>query len=162
MNGPSKESKQSPSVCRQCRVRKVRCNGQRPSCSHCRRLGYACSLDGRADEQSPIPRRRSQNACVACSKRKTRCSGDRPRCTACAKRGIQCQYCLTRRKGKQTARRDTRINAHPHGTTNKVPRSDDHARSNGRAGTISADGESYEDGNGAGDGDGQTSPQSEL
>ena len=86
--------KKSPSTCGTCRMRKVRCNGTRPLCSNCQRLGFPCSYDDvEADAWSvALPRRRVRQACLSCHSRKARCSGHLPACERCRAHGLECVY----------------------------------------------------------------------
>ncbi|KAL7823686.1 fungal-specific transcription factor domain-containing protein [Trichoderma gracile] len=86
--------KKSSTTCAVCRFRKVRCNGQRPSCGNCQRLGFPCSYDD-ADVDTwsmSLPRRRVKQACLSCHSRKARCSGHLPSCERCRAQGIECVY----------------------------------------------------------------------
>lgn len=91
--------KKSSSTCATCRHRKVRCNGARPMCSNCHRLGFPCSYD-EADADSwqvALPRRRVKQACITCHSRKARCSGHLPTCERCSSLGLDCVYRPTKR-----------------------------------------------------------------
>ncbi|OAR01787.1 hypothetical protein LLEC1_07532 [Akanthomyces lecanii] len=86
--------KKSSSTCATCRHRKVRCNGARPMCSNCQRLGFPCSYD-EADADAchvALPRRRVKQACLTCHSRKARCSGHLPTCERCSSLGLDCVY----------------------------------------------------------------------
>lgn len=86
--------KKSSSTCATCRHRKVRCNGARPMCSNCQRLGFPCSYD-EADSDAwhvSLPRRRVKQACLTCHSRKARCSGHLPSCERCTSLGLDCVY----------------------------------------------------------------------
>ncbi|ATY61722.1 Fungal transcriptional regulatory [Cordyceps militaris] len=91
--------KKSSSTCATCRHRKVRCNGARPMCSNCQRLGFPCSYDeADADAwQIALPRRRVKQACLTCHSRKARCSGHLPSCERCSSLGLDCVYRPTKR-----------------------------------------------------------------
>lgn len=91
--------KKSTSTCATCRQRKVRCNGARPICSNCQRLGFPCSYDeSDADAwHMALPRRRVKQACLTCHSRKARCSGHVPSCERCRAQGIECVYKPTKR-----------------------------------------------------------------
>lgn len=91
---PTQRPKKSSSTCSVCRLRKVRCNGSRPVCSNCHRLGFPCSYDDSdADSWSmALPRRRVKQACLSCHSRKARCSGHMPVCDRCRAQGIDCVY----------------------------------------------------------------------
>ncbi|KUI61463.1 hypothetical protein VP1G_08620 [Cytospora mali] len=112
-------------TCRQCRFRKVRCDGVHgeKGCGDCDRLKFACSFvsqpapptptavsttdEGSADHHSPtsdrpVERRRTSKACAACRHQKVRCSGGSP-CLACKKKGVTCVY------GSDGRRRGSRI-----------------------------------------------------
>lgn len=100
---PTQRLKKSSSTCSTCRCRKVRCNGNRPVCSGCQRLGFPCSYDD-ADADSwnmAIPRRRVKRACLSCHSRKARCSGQTPACDRCRVQGIHCVY----RSGRRASHR---------------------------------------------------------
>ncbi len=91
--------KKSSSTCATCRHRKVRCNGARPMCSNCQRLGFPCSYD-EADADAwhvALPRRRVKQACLTCHSRKARCSGHLPSCERCSSLGLDCVYRPTKR-----------------------------------------------------------------
>lgn len=91
---PSHRPKKSTTTCSTCRFRKVRCNGTRPVCSNCQRLGFPCSYDDSdVDNWSmALPRRRVKQACLSCHSRKARCSGHMPACERCRTQGIECIY----------------------------------------------------------------------
>ncbi|KFG79918.1 hypothetical protein MANI_009165 [Metarhizium anisopliae] len=91
---PGQRPKKSSTTCSTCRFRKVRCNGLRPVCSNCQRLGFPCSYDDSdADNWSlALPRRRVKRACLSCHSRKARCSGHMPACDRCRSQGIECVY----------------------------------------------------------------------
>ncbi|KAG5918543.1 hypothetical protein E4U42_006812 [Claviceps africana] len=91
---PAPRPKKSSSTCSTCRCRKVRCNGGRPVCSSCQRLGFPCSYDDSdADGWSmALTRRRVKQACLSCHSRKARCSGHLPACDRCRAQGIDCAY----------------------------------------------------------------------
>ena len=97
---PSQRPKKSTSTCSTCRFRKVRCNGARPLCSNCKRLGFPCSYeDSDVDNWSmALPRRRVKQACLNCHSRKARCSGHVPTCDRCRAQGLDCVY----RPGKRS------------------------------------------------------------
>ncbi|KAF3763971.1 hypothetical protein M406DRAFT_51556, partial [Cryphonectria parasitica EP155] len=106
---PAKET------CKQCRFRKVRCDGRHgdKGCGDCERLKFACSfvvgepttpttVYGFADSSTSLPspaleagriveRRRNSKACSNCRQQKVRCSGGAP-CLACRKRCLPCVY----------------------------------------------------------------------
>ncbi|PHH60231.1 hypothetical protein CDD81_1931 [Ophiocordyceps australis] len=86
--------KKSMQTCNTCRIRKVRCNGARPLCSNCHRLGFPCSYaDGQpASRTIVLPRRRVRQACLSCHGRKARCSGHWPACERCRGLGLDCVY----------------------------------------------------------------------
>jgi len=75
-------------TCVTCRARKVRCDGRRPICTNCERLGFGCSYDenvgvevvqGESNGAAiSVPRRRVRQACQNCHARKARCSGAMP------------------------------------------------------------------------------------
>ncbi|EED17488.1 conserved hypothetical protein [Talaromyces stipitatus ATCC 10500] len=86
-------------VCVQCRIRKVRCNGEQPTCNSCSRLNYTCSL-GQSQRSLEIPRkRRGARACMICRAQKVRCMGEMPACTNCRQKNRQCTYPPRREKG---------------------------------------------------------------
>lgn len=111
-------------TCRQCRFRKVRCDGIHgdKGCGDCERLKFACSFvthpapptptvsttdEGSAEHPSPtsdrpVERRRTSKACAACRHQKVRCSGGTP-CLACKKKGVTCVY------GNDGRRRGSRV-----------------------------------------------------
>ncbi|PHH82221.1 hypothetical protein CDD83_3326 [Cordyceps sp. RAO-2017] len=116
--------KRSSATCATCRTRKVRCNGARPLCSNCQRLGFPCSYGddaaaaadaARPDSCHAVPRRRVKRACLTCHARKARCSGHLPACDRCRAQGLECVY----RPGKRTAR----ASARPAGPDVRSPRS---------------------------------------
>ncbi|KAB5575402.1 hypothetical protein GE09DRAFT_1091872 [Coniochaeta sp. 2T2.1] len=100
-------------TCKQCRFRKVRCDGRADVCGNCERLSFACSFSQAAtpeqasdDPQSPSSaalarpeRRRASKACDGCRDQKVRCSGDTPQCLACKRRRVECNYPSATRKG---------------------------------------------------------------
>lgn len=99
-------------TCKQCRYRKVRCDGRADICGNCERLSFACSFSHAAtpeqasdDPKSPgsaalarPERRRASKACDGCREQKVRCSGDTPQCLACKRRRVDCRYPPTSRK----------------------------------------------------------------
>ncbi|KLU81178.1 hypothetical protein MAPG_00272 [Magnaporthiopsis poae ATCC 64411] len=99
-------------TCRQCRLRKVRCDGRQDGCGNCMRLNFTCSLaatsiadlDLQEDSTEELvvqlrpKRRRGSRACTACRKMKVRCSGTLPHCATCERRGIACQYPTLKRQ----------------------------------------------------------------
>ncbi|PHH70651.1 hypothetical protein CDD82_7001 [Ophiocordyceps australis] len=106
--------KKSMQTCNTCRIRKVRCNGARPLCSNCQRLGFPCSYaDGQPPSRSIVlPRRRVRQACLTCHGRKARCSGHWPACERCRGLGLDCVY----RPGKRA-----RLSASASCATDKSP-----------------------------------------
>ena len=102
---PNRAPKKSSTTCTTCRARKVRCNGVRPICSNCQRLGFPCSYDDDASDPAAaaaawsvaLPRRRVKQACLSCHSRKARCSGHMPACERCRAQGIECVYRPTKR-----------------------------------------------------------------
>lgn len=97
---PTKSSKRSANTCAECRARKVRCEGNRPVCSHCDRLSLDCSFQ-RADrpesEAVQWERRRVRLACASCHALKARCTGQLPKCQRCLAKGIDCVYAPSKR-----------------------------------------------------------------
>ncbi|CAK7231299.1 hypothetical protein SBRCBS47491_007882 [Sporothrix bragantina] len=99
-------------VCVQCRVRKVRCDGAQPSCATCTRLRLACSFASRADGAANRtvgavelpPKYRSSLACLRCRSRKIRCSGDTPECAECVRRNQPCAYASVQGVFRNTTR----------------------------------------------------------
>ena len=91
---PDRRPKKSSTTCTTCRARKVRCNGARPLCSNCHRLGFPCSYDDSDTGAWPaaLPRRRVKQACASCHSRKARCSGHVPACDRCRAQGTECVY----------------------------------------------------------------------
>lgn len=109
----SATGRQPKETCRQCRFRKVRCDGQKgqKGCGDCDRLKFACSFvtplppptptstttEGEPSDHPsptsdrPVERRRTSKACIACRQHKVRCSSGTP-CLACKKRGVTCVY----------------------------------------------------------------------
>lgn len=102
---PNRPPKKSSSTCTTCRARKVRCNGIRPICSNCQRLGFPCSYDDESSDPAAtaaawsvsLPRRRVKQACLSCHSRKARCSGHMPACDRCRAQAIECVYRPTKR-----------------------------------------------------------------
>ncbi|KAL1901113.1 hypothetical protein Sste5346_002180 [Sporothrix stenoceras] len=136
-------------VCVQCRVRKVRCDGGQPSCATCSRLRLVCSFSSRADGAASRassaavelpPKYRSSLACVRCRTRKIRCSGDTPECAECVRRHQPCAYAAVQgvfrnttrnsmareaassRKPRQNRTSPTTTTNWPQGTANIAPR----------------------------------------
>ncbi|CAK7202847.1 hypothetical protein SEUCBS139899_005574 [Sporothrix eucalyptigena] len=99
-------------VCVQCRVRKVRCDGSQPSCATCTRLRLVCSFATRADGAANRlttavelpPKYRSSLACQRCRSRKIRCSGDTPECAECVRRNQPCAYATVQGVFRNTTR----------------------------------------------------------
>lgn len=114
-------------TCRQCRFRKVRCDGKRSEkgCGDCERLKFDCSFVAgpptpttirtttTAESVSSLPsptieagrvveRRRTSKACTHCRQQKVRCSGGAP-CMACKKKGLTCVYGTDRRRSSRVA-----------------------------------------------------------
>lgn len=113
----SATGRQPKETCKQCRFRKVRCDGKRgeKGCGDCDRLKFSCSFvtppppptptstttEGEPSPDHPSPtasssdrpveRRRTSKACIACRQHKVRCSGGTP-CLACKKRVVTCVY----------------------------------------------------------------------
>lgn len=108
--------KKSPLTCSTCRMRKVRCNGTRPMCSNCQRLGFPCSYnDNDADPWSmSVPRRRVKQACLSCHSRKARCSGHLPTCERCRQHGIECVYKPNKRTREHRLSLDRRSRSSDH------------------------------------------------
>ncbi|KAI6784883.1 putative transcriptional regulatory protein -like protein [Emericellopsis cladophorae] len=104
-SSPSRVQKKSSTTCTTCRARKVRCNGVRPICFNCQRLGFPCSYDDDAADpaaaaaawSAALPKRRVKQACLSCHSRKARCSGHMPACERCRAQGIECVYRPTKR-----------------------------------------------------------------
>ena len=102
-------------TCRQCRQRKVRCDGKLPFCHNCERLGFTCTFQARLDRGPdlviPIPGKlRGSRACVECRLQKTRCSGTSPQCNNCLRRGKSCVYPQLKRPIRHADQRS--IHAH--------------------------------------------------
>lgn len=116
-------------TCRQCRFRKVRCDGRRgdKGCGDCERLKFDCSFiagpttptaihtvtAGAVDSASSLPsptiesgrvveRRRTSKACTYCRLQKIRCTGGAP-CLSCKKKAVSCVYGTDRRRGSRVA-----------------------------------------------------------
>lgn len=108
----SATGRQPKETCKQCRFRKVRCDGNRgeKGCGDCDRLKFSCSFvtplppptptsttEGEPSDHPsptsdrPVERRRTSKACIACRQHKVRCSGGTP-CLACKKRVVTCVY----------------------------------------------------------------------
>ncbi|KAK7702572.1 hypothetical protein SLS64_009535 [Diaporthe eres] len=109
----SATGRQPKETCKQCRFRKVRCDGKRgdKGCGDCDRLKFSCSFvaplppptptstttEGEPSDHPspssdrPVERRRTSKACIACRQHKVRCSGGTP-CMACKKRVVTCVY----------------------------------------------------------------------
>lgn len=108
----SATGRQPKETCKQCRFRKVRCDGKRgdKGCGDCDRLKFSCSFvtplppptptsttEGEPSDHPsptsdrPVERRRTSKACIACRQHKVRCSGGTP-CLACKKRVVTCVY----------------------------------------------------------------------
>jgi hypothetical protein len=96
---PAKSSKRSANTCAECRARKVRCEGNRPVCSHCERLNLDCSFQrtGHSEPEAIWERRRIRLACTSCHALKARCSGQLPKCQRCRAKGIDCVYAPSKR-----------------------------------------------------------------
>lgn len=115
-------------TCRQCRFRKVRCDGKRSEkgCGDCERLRFDCSFVAgpptpttirttttTAESVGSLPsptieagrvveRRRTSKACTHCRQQKVRCLGGAP-CLACKKKGLTCVYGTDRRRSSRVA-----------------------------------------------------------
>lgn len=109
-------------TCRQCRFRKVRCDGRHgeKGCGDCERLKFDCSFTAgpttptaAADSVSSLPspttesgrvveRRRTSKACTYCRLQKIRCTGGAP-CLSCKKKSVSCVYGTDRRRGSRVA-----------------------------------------------------------
>lgn len=109
-------------TCRQCRFRKVRCDGRHgeKGCGDCERLKFDCSFTAgpttptaAADSVSSLPspttesgrvveRRRTSKACTYCRLQKIRCTGGTP-CLSCKKKSVSCVYGTDRRRGSRVA-----------------------------------------------------------
>jgi Fungal Zn(2)-Cys(6) binuclear cluster domain len=96
---PAKASKRSANTCAECRARKVRCEGNRPVCTHCQRLLLGCSFQrsGTSEPESNFERRRVRLACTNCHALKARCSGSLPKCQRCRTKDIDCIYTPSKR-----------------------------------------------------------------
>ncbi|KAH7018395.1 fungal-specific transcription factor domain-containing protein [Microdochium trichocladiopsis] len=96
-------------TCSQCRIRKVRCDGQQHICGNCQRLRFECSFQqnsnpSRSEYVLKVPEaRRRMQACIPCHDKKTRCLGELPSCTNCMRKGRNCVYPSTK-KGPASAR----------------------------------------------------------
>ncbi|KAK8016945.1 hypothetical protein PG993_015134 [Apiospora rasikravindrae] len=104
-------------TCLQCRIRKVRCDGQPATCKNCQRLGFDCSFSqtvvnsaasistarNGATGLQPPQRRRRTKACAHCRTRKTRCTGETPECSNCIRKGLVCMYSASASKQRQQA-----------------------------------------------------------
>lgn len=97
--GTMQSSREKPMrrTCHECRMRKVRCDGQRRVCGNCQRLGFDCSFrDGDTRDSPTGPRRlrrcRVRQACIVCHELKVRCSGNTPACHRCREKGTDCVY----------------------------------------------------------------------
>lgn len=114
-------------TCRQCRFRKVRCDGKHgeKGCGDCERLKFDCSFvagpttpttihtattaESISSLSSPtmeagrvVERRRTSKACTHCRQQKIRCSGGAS-CLACKKKGLACVYGTDRRRSSRVA-----------------------------------------------------------
>ena len=146
----TKPSRVPSMTCVTCRARKVRCDGQKETCTNCRRLGFACSYAGHPrgdgnERHGPlpadviVPRRRVGRACLGCHSRKAKCSGTRPKCGRCQAQGIDCEYTPARRtrpvddgdvpRERPTGRRDSDLSRSP---------SSDHASRDDRLASITS------------------------
>jgi hypothetical protein len=102
----------SSNTCAECRVRKVKCDGRRDTCSPCERLLLGCSFQRVPDGVHVIPDpdarstiRRARRACKPCQAMKVRCSGDSPRCQRCASKDSNCVYAISKRSGASASDR---------------------------------------------------------
>ncbi|CAK7236122.1 hypothetical protein SEUCBS140593_009511 [Sporothrix eucalyptigena] len=81
--------------CLTCRVRKIKCDEQKPVCRHCNRATRACAWPPLDAPRLPQhrPRRANDTACVACrEKKKLKCVGElNTICTRCVRLGLACQ-----------------------------------------------------------------------
>ena len=108
---PDRRPKKSSTTCTTCRARKVRCNGTRPVCANCQRLGFPCSYDD-SDNGAwtvALPRRRVKQACLSCHSRKARCSGHVPACERCRAQGIDCIYRPSKRTLTSSSTRESTV-----------------------------------------------------
>lgn len=132
-------------TCRQCRFRKVRCDGKHgeKGCGDCERLKFTCSFVVVIDPADPtttqtttttadssissqpsptleagrvVERRRTGKACTHCRQQKVRCSGGAP-CLSCKKKGTNCVYGTDRRRGSRVATSGSSIAGTPTETT---------------------------------------------
>lgn len=109
-------------TCRQCRFRKVKCDGRHgdKGCGDCERLKFDCSFTAgpttptaAAHSATSLPspttesgrmveRRRTSKACTYCRLQKIRCTGGAP-CLSCKKKAVSCVYGTDRRRGSRVA-----------------------------------------------------------
>lgn len=94
------QSKKRPDICETCRARKVSCDGLRPVCGNCERLGFRCTgyeqQEQATGHSSTHERRRARQACTNCHNLKAKCSGQRPQCNRCLAKGLECLYRMDR------------------------------------------------------------------
>ncbi|KAI5451725.1 hypothetical protein NCC49_001374 [Naganishia albida] len=63
--GEDGEPKKAVLACHFCRGRKLKCDGTRPTCSHCDKRGLTCSYDAQIRRRGPGKRKREQMAMLA-------------------------------------------------------------------------------------------------
>lgn len=113
-------TRQSDRICQTCRARKVRCDGNRPTCGDCRRLDLDCSFQHPGSGVSQVPRRRARQACVRCHSRKARCSGGPSPCQRCREYALECVYPSPGRLAHTGPRRRTSHEGSTFETSNSI------------------------------------------
>ncbi|KAH7394266.1 fungal-specific transcription factor domain-containing protein [Phaeosphaeria sp. MPI-PUGE-AT-0046c] len=103
-------SRRSANTCAECRTRKVRCDGQRDTCSPCERLRLSCSFERATGPAQATPdlevilaSRRARVACGACQSSKIKCSGEYPQCRRCSTRNFNCVYATPSRASTRSS-----------------------------------------------------------
>ncbi|KAF7300220.1 hypothetical protein MKEN_01345800 [Mycena kentingensis (nom. inval.)] len=87
------EPRLKTSTCVRCKKRKIRCDGDTPSCKTCVRMDATCEYDeGRSGGKAGTELKRGA-ACIPCRRKKKRCDGRFP-CNTCAasRSKTQCDY----------------------------------------------------------------------
>ncbi|KAI8614322.1 hypothetical protein BC830DRAFT_1127910, partial [Chytriomyces sp. MP71] len=120
-----------PVPCEFCRLKRVKCDTQRPSCSFCINRGQRCVYGTRktvyakrvltrsanggsrspptagassGETASKTRAQRGTNPCVGCRSHKKKCDNKAPTCSYCTQRGISCEYESSRSNTTQAAR----------------------------------------------------------
>ena len=106
--GKSERGTRSVSGCLICKMRKVKCDEQRPVCAKCQRSGRecefprcaSCSTQGALFKKNALlfcqscarARTHSISGCLICKMRRVKCDEQRPVCANCQRSGRECKF----------------------------------------------------------------------